>query len=417
MDYNDKRIVKTRNVIITLCIVIVFLIIGITLLLTHKSDSQNSYLPGVNDITGNNSDTIINNEAALVIDNQNPDFDISEAGILTKYMGTDTIVEIPDVVTSIGADAFGVSPEANNIKKVILGKSVQNVDAQAFLSLTALEDIKVSRNNPYFQSSDGVLIKNDFSIFFCVPNIIRDDYDMFDVFDDIISYKIDGTGIAQLVSGVIIANIKYEYAQSDDILERKYNLYCNSIYANGQELLFDEPVCDTYKYKNDNHYWYKRNKIYDTSAGVVFANTSRYGFGKTWVITNEQIVEIEIIDPLPQDGKIGDVEWYNYSIIRFFCSDNGDLKYYRHPRKYGRIPGTCQYALFSTGFDEFASETGNVRIENGQIIYYPESRYTANSNPNLIEDIKGYYDTFYRDDFPTVDDFLAHNAEIYESAK
>ena len=73
--------------------------------------------------------------------------------------------------------------------------------------------------------------------------------------------------------------------------------------------------------------------------------------------------------------------------------------------------------MFSTGFDEFASETGNVRIENGQIIYYPESRYTANSNPNLIEDIKGYYDTFYRDDFPTVDDFLAHNAEIYESAK
>lgn len=417
MDYNDNKTVKKRNIIITLCIAIIILIIGITVILMHTNGFQRSHMPEADNITKNNSDTILNGETALIIDNQDPDFDISESGILNKYKGTDTTVEIPDTVISIGVDAFGENPDAKNIKKVILGKSVQNIDARAFLSLTGLEDIKVSRDNPYFQSSDGVLIKNDFSIFFCVPNIISVDYDMFDVFDDIISYKIDGTGKAQLVSGDIIADIEFEYAKTDDILERKYNLYCNSIYANGQELLLDEPVCDSYKYKNDNYYWYKRNKIYETSSGVVFSNTSWCGFGRTWIMTSEQIVEIEIIDPLPQDGKIGDVEWYNYSIIKFYCGENGELKYSRMPRKYCRIPGTCQYALYSTGFDEFALEYGTVEVENGQIIYCPESQYTTTDNANLIVDIEGYYDTFYKNDFLTVEDFLAHNAEIYESAK
>ena len=75
------------------------------------------------------------------------DFDISEAGILTSYKGTDSIVEIPDTVTSIGYDAFEASPNANNIKQVILGKAVQNIDAHAFISLTALKEIKVSKYN------------------------------------------------------------------------------------------------------------------------------------------------------------------------------------------------------------------------------------------------------------------------------
>lgn len=416
MENNDNnKTIKKRNIIITLCIVII-IILGITIILMCTGRLQRLYISNA-DVTENDGDTILNIETEPIIDNKDPDFDISEAGILTSYKGTDSIVEIPDTVTSIGYDAFEASPNANNIKQVILGKAVQNIDAHAFISLTALKEIKVSKYNTYFKSSDGVLIKNDFSIFFCVPNIISDDYDMFDVFDDIISFKIDGTGVAQLVSGDIIANIKYEYAKSDDILERKYNLYCNSICANGQELLLDGPICDTYRYKNDYYYWYKRNKIYETTEGVIFANTSKHGFGKTWILTKEQVVELEIIDPLPQDGKINNVEWYNYSIISFYCGNNGELKYYRVPRKYARIPGTCQYALYSTGLNEFASESGIAKVENGQIIYYPESRNTVEKDANLSNEIEGYYVTFYKNNFPTVENFLAHNAEIYEPAK
>ena len=78
---------------------------------------------------------------------------------------------------------------------------------------------------------------------------------------------------------------------------------------------------------------------------------------------------------------------------------------------------SCQYALYSTGLYEFASESGIAKVENGQIIYYPESRKTVENAANLISDIKGYYVTFYKNNFPTVEDFLAHNAEIYEPAK
>ena len=65
--------------------------------------------------------------------------------------------------------------------------------------------------------------------------------------------------------------------------------------------------------------------------------------------------------------------------------------------------------------DEFAGEEGVVKIENGGISYYPEKTWVVNdvmAGDYLKEmfdpDIRGY---------KTLEEYLAHNAEIYEPAK
>ena len=114
----------------------------------------------------------------------------------------------------IGADAFGASPRADAITTVKLGKSVEDIDVQAFASLTRLENVEVSEENGIFIFTDGVLIKADNSLFFCMPNIIKDDYDMFDVLYDYISNDEDACGIKQIISGKMIANVNVTEAEN-----------------------------------------------------------------------------------------------------------------------------------------------------------------------------------------------------------
>ena len=89
------------------------------------------------------------------------------------------------------------------------------------MSLTKLENVEVPEENGNFIFTDGVLIKADNSVFFCMPSIIKDDYDMFDIFFDIISDKIDGEGEANLVSGDTVAGIKIDVYKRQQL----YHLY------------------------------------------------------------------------------------------------------------------------------------------------------------------------------------------------
>ena len=65
--------------------------------------------------------------------------------------------------------------------------------------------------------------------------------------------------------------------------------------------------------------------------------------------------------------------------------------------------------------DEFAKEIGTVEIVKGEVMYHCEERLTVE------DDMVGQYikDSFDSDiyGYPTLDQYLAHTAEIYESAK
>lgn len=343
-----------------------------------------------------------------------PEFSISDEGVLTAYNGTEYNISIPDNVSAISEDAFGTSPVAGEIKTIKLGKSVESIDTQAFVSLTALESIEVPEENTNYKFLEGVLFKNDNTLFFCMPNIIKDDYDMFDVFFDIISDKIEGEGEANLISGDMVAGVKIVFAEEEikELLNSKYNIYCNYFTTNNQTNQYDELVVYKHTHGLPNS---KITCVYETNEGTVFTNIDNYGFGNTWIFTEDNIIQKEVIFAVNTDNRIGEEEWYNYSVVNFMKGNDGSLRYTRIPFKFQFRGGTFDYVWYCTGLDEFAGEEGVVKIENGGILYYPEKTWVVNdvmAGDYLKEmfdpDIRGY---------KTLEEYLTHNSQKFESAK
>ena len=404
-----RRVIAILSTVIALCV-----IIGIVLLILHiRNNTDGRSLVGT-DTTENYLNQQQSSETEAETEAPKPEFEISEAGVLTAYNGDNETVVIPDNVISIGADAFGASPRVDAITTVKLGKSVEDIDVQAFVSLTKLESVEVPEENGIFIFTDGVLIKADNSVFFCMPSIIKDDYDMFDIFFDIISDKIDGEGEANLVSGDMVAGIEIVYAEDEikELLNSKYNIYCNYFTTNNQTNQYDELVVykDTHRLPNA-----KITCVFQTNEGIVFTNTDDYGVGDIWIFTEDNIIQKEVIFAVNTENRIGEEEWYNYSVVNYMKGNDGSLRYTRIPFKFQFRGGAFDYVWYCTGLDEFAGEEGVVKIENGGISYYPEKTWVVNdvmAGDYLKEmfdpDIRGY---------KTLEEYLAHNAEIYEPAK
>jgi hypothetical protein len=343
-----------------------------------------------------------------------PEFSISDEGVLTAYNGTEYNISIPDNVSAISEDAFGTSPVAGEIKTIKLGKSVESIDTQAFVSLTALESIEVPEENTNYKFLDGVLFKNDNTLFFCMPNIIKDNYDMFDIFYDVISDNIDGEGEANLVSGKMMAKIEREYASLDDSLGRKYYFYCKAFSANGQYIEFDKAEFNDVDF---NYKWsFIKNCAYSTSECIVYSyTTDTTAYGKTWLFTNDEIVRVDINKNKLQEGeKINGEEWYNYSVITFEAGEDGSLRYTRMPLKYVFYSGNLDYDYCWTGLDEFAKEIGYVKIENGNIVYYPEEKFTAR-DLGYDEDYVIKY--LIKGTDLSVEEYFIQQSQRFESAK
>ena len=338
------------------------------------------------------------------------EFTISDEGILTAYNGTAESVSIPDEVVTISANAFGASSVADKIKTIKLGKSVENIDTQAFVSLSALESIEVPEENTYFKFVDGVLLKSDDTLFFCMPNIIKDDYDMFDVFFDVISDNIDGEGEANLVSGGMMAEIEREFADPEDPFNRKYYISCKSFTANGQTMEVDKSIIREYIGLN----YFKSFYAYVTDQCVVYSNRTDCGFGNTWLFTDNEIIRVEVVDTAENREKINGEEWYNNSVITFKKGEDGSLNYVRIPRKYVAVGGTYDCDVFWTGLDEFAYEEGYIKIEDGKLIYNSVKSLTARERGIDVAYIGSLFNLKSEEE---VNKYFSNQAQKYESAK
>ena len=400
-----RRVIAILSTVIALCV-----IIGIVLLILHiRNNTDGRSLAGT-DTTENYLNQPQSTETEAETEALKPEFEISEAGVLTSYNGDDETVVIPDNVISIGAYAFGASPKAEAITTVKLGKSVEDIDVQAFASLTKLENVEVPEENGNFMFTDGVLIKADNSVFFCMPNIIKADYDMFDVFYYVISDKINGEGESDLVSGDMVAKIKREFADPEDPLNRKYYISCNSFTANGKILEVDKSIIHEYKVFN----YYKSHYAYITNQCVVYSNRNTQGFGNTWLFTDNEIIRVEVVNAAENREKINGEEWYNYSVINFEAGEDGSLRYTRRPLKYIFYSGYLDYDYYWTGLDEFAKEIGYVKIENGNIVYYPEEKFTAR-DLGYDEDYVIKY--LIKGTDLSVEEYFIQQSQRFESAK
>ena len=85
------------------------------------------------------------------------DFKIKD-GVLTRYMGSDAEVVIPDSVRSIGGYVFC---DCKSLTSVIIPNSVKSISSGAFLGCSNLTSITVDENNKYYSSKDGVLFNKN----------------------------------------------------------------------------------------------------------------------------------------------------------------------------------------------------------------------------------------------------------------
>ena len=79
---------------------------------------------------------------------------VIEKGVLKKYTGSGGDITIPDGVKSIENYAFGNSP---SVTSVTIPKSLESMDGNVFSFCMKLKEIKVSKNNQYFSSENGIL--------------------------------------------------------------------------------------------------------------------------------------------------------------------------------------------------------------------------------------------------------------------
>ena len=91
---------------------------------------------------------------------------IIEDGVLTKYVGNDSSVTIPDNVVALGIFCF----EDTNVEEVILSQKVDSISGAAFNETPYLQNIVVDSANPTYCSVDGCLYSKDKKRFICSPN-------------------------------------------------------------------------------------------------------------------------------------------------------------------------------------------------------------------------------------------------------
>ena len=99
------------------------------------------------------------------------EYRINDDGIcITKYIGKNAVVKIPDSVTSIGYSAF---KGCTGLTNVTIGNGVTSIDKEAFENCSALKKINVSKNNSAYSSVDGILYDKNKTQIIYVPYAIQ----------------------------------------------------------------------------------------------------------------------------------------------------------------------------------------------------------------------------------------------------
>ena len=78
----------------------------------------------------------------FAVDTDAPEFDI-ENGVLVRYNGADSDVEIPDGVTEIGREAFHF---CDSLKSVVIPQSVTSIGRESFSWCKSLESAVIGAN-------------------------------------------------------------------------------------------------------------------------------------------------------------------------------------------------------------------------------------------------------------------------------
>lgn len=291
------------------------------------------------------------NEADYVVEN----------GVLTSYVGTSTVVYLPDTVNKIDADAFAASSVADSITEINLGTSVEEISPDAFENLPKLQLVNVSDANATFRQIDvfngsngdgssysgfwawykdgveAVIYRKDNLALPMELNSIPNSSP-----DEVVTVLCDGAELK-------ISFIKTRYTE-------KYAAKLHAIKYKDQVLDFDEPLPLT---GNFSVY------TFAFADGFVFKRST--GNDDVYILTDQAVITMP---------------WGNarsQGVVTLSCDENGNLIYHKENATFASAGRQTSdpFSSIITGPDYYFGEEGRVEIVDGELVFVTEVTYTV----------------------------------------
>lgn len=345
----------------------------------------------------------------------NPTFDVVDGfvinnGVLVEYIGKDTELVLPEDVSTITSTSF--SSCAEEITSLTLGDRIQKIAPLTFAGMTNLEEFHISPDNSLFTYENGVLLNHDRSLMIVIQGS-NDDFlsNLHKVTAEIRRNRTDSTPkqfqFAHQNALITIDAVKTPY----------YRFLLNSIDFNG---IHFEPTEELEVFLSDSI-----TEIYQNEEMLIFAQPLPTHNNCTFLLADGMAIDIS--DPI-----LGD-HYYYYGLDRY-----GNMTYTCYSSKYiaskiysDRPDDWLLWLHACAGYDEYHSETGFVRLVDGQVTYLPTAAYTVGEKlypDGLFEEIckeieerssTGNKQSLTTYGYPygcdTLEEIFAYNKEHYES--
>lgn len=343
---------------------------------------------------------------------------VVENGLLMAYTGTDTDVVIPDGVARITAASFHENPSVRKFKTVHLSETVKQIDTDAFSEMTSLEAITVSAANPNYVSSEGILGAKDGTLYFTPAAYFDPEQAFFEIIDAMEQDVERYSNISQISFGIGVLGVEFvtsdpgEEYEMTKCLVTSISAFGYTIDKTNEDLGF--PLFAALETR-----FVQTDEAFIMSYGV-------FNNGRKWVFTEKGVHVFN--DYMASESEEADA-WGNKgpctSVIHFEKREDGKIGYVRRPDKYCEMQSIV--AIFvCVSHDEFAREEGYITFdEDGEIVYHPETRYTADEVFDLEKEFEIWLDWLnpYDPDYEikvnckTLDDVIEYNRQHYEEAK
>jgi len=282
-------------------------------------------------------------------------------GVLTSYVGTSIVVNIPDTVKEIAANAFANSPVAGSITEINIGANVEEISTEAFENLPNLKRVNVADANPKYrqinvfngsngdgssysahwawfkEGVDAAIYRKDNLLLPMELNSIPTNSP-----DEVVTVLCDGAELK-------ISFIETQYTE-------KYAAQLHSIKYGEQVLDFDEPLPLT-----GNFLVYSFN----FAEGYVFKRSANHD--EAYIFTKDGIITM-----LSGNARTN-------GVITLSCDETGNLIYHKENVEFAsdRRQTADPFSNIITGPDYYFGEDGRVEIVNGELVFITEVTYTV----------------------------------------
>ena len=404
--YNPSKIAesrKKRGFILAAASLLILLTTMLTVLFVGERENDN---PSVN--TDNLTQSTENRVNISDYQIKFEDYKI-ENNVLLSYTGKESIVPIPNEVKVISSTAFGVN---DNIKTIVLGENVEDIEPEAFVKLRYLKEFFVDKNNEYYQVVDGLLVKNDGTLVLAELGEYGEDRTSDDILYYVNYFIAKNKKHLDLFKKIEIGSAVLHICCEKDKESDSIRIYATALEVFGEIVSFDE-------------------KQYAINGNQKFQcfETEKYFVLKSYSLLHDANDVYIFYDGghILYSGYDGDYDFwgnkvgtYTASEITFYKEDN-KLYYHRIPEKFyknvDQIVGIIMDKCVAR--DEFYKEIGKVDVTEGKLTFAPLETYTIEQLIDIEKEYKLWSETVkgHIPDGLTLDEYLVWNSQRYERAK